>query len=72
MEAPLPRRLFAEFLGSFAGIAPASVPAFVVVQLLGGVVGIAVIRALYPGLSPEDAAEVMLPRDDPRERTATA
>ncbi|HMJ73336.1 MAG TPA: MIP/aquaporin family protein [Solirubrobacterales bacterium] len=49
------------FSDTFAGIAPASVPAFIVVQLLGGVVGIAVIRALYPDLTPDEAAEVMLP-----------
>ena len=49
------------FSDTFAGIAPASVPSFIVFQLLGGVVGIAVIRVLYPDLTPEDAAEVMLP-----------
>lgn len=49
------------FSDTFAGIAPASVPAFVGVQLLGGVVAIGVIRALYPDLTPEDAAEVTLP-----------
>jgi arsenate reductase len=51
------------FSDTFAGIAPASVPAFVVVQLLGGVVAIAVIRVLYPDLTPEDAAEVRLPHE---------
>jgi arsenate reductase len=53
------------FSDSFAGIAPASVPAFVVVQLLGAVVAIAAIRALYPDLSPDEAAEVMLPHESP-------
>ena len=33
---------------TFAGIAPASVPAFIVAQLLGGVLGLALIMALYP------------------------
>lgn len=33
---------------SFAGIAPASVPVFVVMQLVGGVVGLVVIRLLHP------------------------
>ncbi len=51
------------FSDTFAGIAPASVPAFVLVQLLGGVVAIGVIRALYPDIGPEDAAEIMLPQD---------
>ena len=53
------------FSDTFAGIAPASVPAFVFVQLLGGLVGIAVIRALYPDLTSEEAAEVMLPHEQP-------
>ncbi len=51
------------FSDSFAGIAPASVPAFVVVQLLGGVVAFFVIRVLYPDLTPDEASEVMLPHE---------
>ena len=53
------------FSDTFAGIAPASVPAFVVAQLLGGAVAIGVIRVLYPDLTPEEAAEVMLPHAEP-------
>jgi len=52
------------FSDTFAGISPASVPSFIVVQLLGGVVGIAVIRVLYPDLTPDEAAEVMLPHGE--------
>lgn len=33
---------------TFAGIAPASAPAFILAQLLGGAVGFFLIRALYP------------------------
>ena len=51
------------FSDTFAGIAPASVPGFVVAQLVGGVVAILLIRALYPGITPDEAAEVMVPRD---------
>jgi glycerol uptake facilitator-like aquaporin len=36
---------------TFAGIAPASVAMFVVMQLLGGIFGYTVIRALYPNAS---------------------
>ncbi|MGC1851638.1 MAG: MIP/aquaporin family protein [Solirubrobacterales bacterium] len=36
------------FSDTFAGIAPASVPAFVAAQLVGGVLAIGVIRVLYP------------------------
>jgi glycerol uptake facilitator-like aquaporin len=46
---------------TFAGIAPASVPGFVVAQLAGGVAAIALIRALYPQVGPAAAADVVLP-----------
>jgi glycerol uptake facilitator-like aquaporin len=52
------------FSDTFAGIAPASVPAFVAVQLVGGALAIALIRALYPDITPDEAAEIMLPHDD--------
>ena len=51
------------FSNSFAGIAPRSAPAFVLAQLLGGAAGYLVIRALYPDVTPDEAAEVVLPRD---------
>jgi len=51
------------FSDTFAGIAPASVPAFVVFQLVGGIVAIGAIRILYPRISPEDAAEIMVPHE---------
>ena len=49
------------FSYTFAGIAPASVPSFIVFQLVGGAVAIAVIRMLYPDITPDQAAEIMLP-----------
>jgi len=49
------------FSDTFAGIAPASVPAYGIAQLVGAVVAIAAIRALYPDVTPADAAEVVLP-----------
>jgi arsenate reductase len=52
------------FSDTFAGIAPASVPAFVVAQLLGGLLGFAATRVLYPDLTPEEAADAVLPRAD--------
>jgi hypothetical protein len=36
------------FSDTFAGIAPASVPAFVVAQLAGGAVALGALRILYP------------------------
>ena len=53
------------FSNTFAGIAPASVPAFVVAQLVGGVLAIGVLRILYPDITPEEAAEAMVPHEEP-------
>jgi len=39
------------FSDTFAGIAPASVPAFVVAQLVGAALGAVLIRALYPDIA---------------------
>ena len=36
------------FSDTFAGIAPASVPGFVIAQLAGGAIAVAVVRILYP------------------------
>src|SRR4051812_20601308 len=36
------------FSDTFAGIAPASVPGFVIAQLAGGAIALAVVRILYP------------------------
>ncbi|MBA2531309.1 MAG: aquaporin family protein [Nocardioidaceae bacterium] len=46
---------------SFAGIAPESVPMFVLMQLIGGVFGFALIKLLYPD-SKNLAAELTAPR----------
>jgi arsenate reductase len=47
------------FSDTFAGIAPASVPAFVVAQLAGGLAALGLVRVLYPDLTPADAAQVI-------------
>ena len=39
------------FSDSFTGIAPASVPTFLLMQLLGGALGLLLVRLLYPSLS---------------------
>jgi len=49
------------FSDTFAGIAPASVPPFVVAQLVGGVLAFALIRVRYPDLTPEEAKDAVLP-----------
>jgi glycerol uptake facilitator-like aquaporin len=48
------------FSNSFAGIAPSSVALFVLMQLVGGVVGFALIRGLYPNATAI-AAEAVAP-----------
>jgi len=44
---------------TFAGIAPTSAPSFVAGELAGAVVAVAVITALFPGITPADAREVV-------------
>jgi arsenate reductase len=51
------------FSNTFAGIAPASVPGFVVAQLVGGAVAIGVLRLLYPDITPDEAAEAVVPHE---------
>jgi glycerol uptake facilitator-like aquaporin len=48
------------FSDSFAGIKPSSAPGFVVAQLIGGAVGVVLVRALYPGGSHEAGDPVRL------------
>jgi arsenate reductase len=52
------------FSNTFAGIAPASVPAFVVFQLVGGFAAVIALRALYPDVTPAEAADVVLPHGE--------
>jgi glycerol uptake facilitator-like aquaporin len=49
---------------TFAGIAPASVPMFLLMQLLGGAAGVAVVAVLYPTVA-EVPDEVVVPRETP-------
>jgi glycerol uptake facilitator-like aquaporin len=60
------------FSNTFAGIAPASVPEFVVAQVVGCIVAIVLIRALYPDITPAEAAAVALPRADHEQPTPVA
>lgn len=47
---------------TFAGIAPASVPMFLLMQLVGGAAGVAVVAALYPTVT-EVADAVVVPHE---------
>jgi glycerol uptake facilitator-like aquaporin len=50
------------FSNTFAGISPSSVPSFVAAQIVGGAVAVVVIKALYPDITPAEAADIMFPR----------
>jgi glycerol uptake facilitator-like aquaporin len=52
------------FSNTFAGIAPASVPGFIVAQLVGGACAILAIRALYPDITPTEAADAVMPHHE--------
>jgi arsenate reductase len=49
------------FSATFAGIAPSSTPGYIGAQLTGGVLAIVIIKALYPAITPEDAAGIIVP-----------
>jgi glycerol uptake facilitator-like aquaporin len=59
------------FSNTFAGIAPSSVPGYIAAQIAGGFVAIALLRVLYPDLTPGEAEEVMLPHGEARPDTAS-
>jgi len=50
------------FTNTFAGIAPRSLPGFLVAQLIGGAVGIALVVVLYPRAEAV-AADLVVPHD---------
>lgn len=49
------------FSNTFAGIAPASVPTFVLAQVAGAILALGVIRTLYPKVTPAEASDVIVP-----------
>ncbi len=51
------------FSGTFAGIAPGSVLAFIGAQIIGGALAVAAIKALYPAITSADAAAIIVPHD---------
>jgi glycerol uptake facilitator-like aquaporin len=56
------------FSDTFAGIAPASAPGFIVAQLLGGLLGICLVLVLYPDAS-RTAGDVITPSAATASRT---
>jgi len=51
---------------TFAGIAPSSVPLFILAELGGGLVGLVLLRLLYPKFTAAAARSVTLPHDADR------
>jgi hypothetical protein len=51
------------FSDTFAGIAPSSVTSFIGAQIIGGALAIGIIKALYPAITPADAAGIIVPHD---------
>ena len=49
------------FSNTFAGIAPSSAPSFVGAQIVGGILAFVVIKALYPGVTPAEASDIIFP-----------
>ena len=49
------------FSATFAGIAPSSVPGFIAAQIIGGILAAGVIKALYPAMTPAEAAGIIVP-----------
>jgi glycerol uptake facilitator-like aquaporin len=64
------------FSNTFAGIAPSSAPSFIAAQVVGGVVAFVLIRTLYPGVTSDEAADILVPHlrgaSDPETRTYRA
>ncbi len=52
------------FSNTFAGIAPGSAPSFIAAQIVGAALAIGAIKVLYPGVTPADAAEVVIHHAD--------
>jgi glycerol uptake facilitator-like aquaporin len=58
------------FSDTFAGIAPSSVLSFIGAQVIGGAAAVAIIKALYPAITPADAASIIVPHDSGPARAA--
>ncbi|ULE35305.1 aquaporin [Mycobacterium sp. IDR2000157661] len=52
------------FSDTFAGIAPGSAPGFIAAQIIGGLVGLALVAALYPDAA-QTADDVVVPHRGP-------
>jgi Major intrinsic protein len=60
------------FSDTFAGITPSSAPAFIAAQIIGGLAALVVIKALYPHITPAQAAEIVVPHQQDQAAAARA
>jgi len=60
------------FSDTFAGIAPASAPAFIAAQITGGALAVVVIKALYPRITAAQAAGIVVPHQQDQAGPATS
>jgi glycerol uptake facilitator-like aquaporin len=60
------------FSNTFAGIAPSSVPSFISAQVVGGLAAFGLIWVLYPGVTPAQAADVVVPHHLGSQATTSA
>jgi arsenate reductase len=60
------------FSDTFAGIAPSSVPSFIAAEIVGGALAIGVIKMLYPGITPAQAADIIFPHNQDQAGPAPA
>jgi glycerol uptake facilitator-like aquaporin len=51
------------FSNTFAGISPSSAPLFVVAEVVGGALGLGVVKVLFPGITSLVASKVTVPHD---------
>jgi arsenate reductase len=58
------------FSDTFAGIAPDSVLSFIGAQVIGGALAVAVVKTLYPAITPAEAASIIVPHDSRPARAA--
>jgi arsenate reductase len=50
------------FSNTFAGIAPASVPGFILGELVGCALAVLAVRTLYPDVTPAEASRIVVPQ----------
>ena len=49
------------FSTTVAGIAPSSVMPFIAAQVVGGICAVILVKVLYPGITPEESADIIVP-----------